>query len=181
MVPKPMPAAALLVLYGVATAQALCQAEARSQEPEARSQEQSADRNRLVGAWRLVSVEATAGDKVTTPLGYQPRGLLVLTPSGHWSAQLMADNHASAGRGGDGTQPADPRLTYRAHFGTYTVNESARSLVLHREGDLDVAGIGFDTLRFYAFEGNRIVLTLPTETRHGVDVVTRVVWERIGR
>lgn len=53
--------------------------------------------------------------------------------------------------------------------------------MLHREGDLDAAGVGSDTVRFYAIDGRRVVMTLPTEKRHGVEVTTRVVWERVGR
>ncbi len=66
-------------------------------------------REELFGAWRLVSVEATADGKVSYPLGGEPKGLLLLTPDGYWSAQLMADTHALSG--------GDPARTYRAILG----------------------------------------------------------------
>ncbi len=129
-------------------------------------------RESLVGAWRLVSVEADSGGRIAHPLGGSPKGFLVLTQDGYWSAQLMAESHGAAGR--------DPIETYRAHFGTYEVDEGAKKLVLHRDGDLDSSGVGTDTLRFFELEGSRVVMTLPTERRGDVDVTTRVVWERVG-
>lgn len=129
------------------------------------------DRQRLLGVWRLVSVEATAGGTVSMPLGAAPSGLLVLDASGHWSAQLMGEGHASA--------KGDPRVTYRAHFGTFTIDSAKKLLTLRRNGDLDASGIGSDTLRYYTFEGRRIVFRLPAEQRQGVEVVTRVTWERV--
>jgi hypothetical protein len=83
----------------------------------------------------------------------------------------MEEGHARPG--------GDPLRSYRAHFGTYTIDEDARKLVLHREGDLDAAGVGSDTLRFYSFHGKRVVMTLPPENRGGVEVTTRVVWELV--
>jgi hypothetical protein len=131
----------------------------------------AATSDEIAGVFTLVSVEATAGGEVSHPLGRAPKGLLILTPNGFWSAQLMAEAH---------TQPGDDALrSYRAHFGTYTLDEGARKLVLHREGDLDAAGVGSDTLRLYAFEGKRVTMTLPPENRGGVEVTTRVVWERV--
>lgn len=131
----------------------------------------ASDRDRLVGTWRLVSVEATANGSVSYPLGRAPSGLLVFTNSGHWAAELMGEAHAG--------NAGDPRVTYRAHFGTFTVDPGQRLLTLHRTGDLDRAGIDADTLRYYTFEGKRVVMRLPPERRQGVEVVTRVTWERL--
>jgi hypothetical protein len=77
-------------------------------------------RESLVGARRLVSVEANAGGKIGHPLGGSPKGLLVLTPGGYWSAQLMAEGHGIGGR--------DARETYRARFCAYEVDEGAKKL-----------------------------------------------------
>ena len=131
-----------------------------------------ADRAKLVGVWRLTAVTAKAGETVTHPLGDHPSGLVIFAENGAWSAQLMAERHAEV------PASTDPRTTYRAHFGTFTVDEAARKIVLHRQGDLDAAGVGQDTIRYYQFVGDTIVLTLPTDHRQGVDVVTTVVWQR---
>lgn len=68
----------------------------------------ASDRDRLVGTWRLVSVEATAQWQRVVSARCAPSGLLVFTNSGHWAAELMGEAHAG--------NAGDPRVTYRAHW-----------------------------------------------------------------
>jgi hypothetical protein len=44
-------------------------------------------KEKLIGPWRLVSFKATAGDKVSYPLGEHPGGYVEITPTRYW---LMA-------------------------------------------------------------------------------------------
>jgi hypothetical protein len=44
-------------------------------------------KEKLVGPWQLVSFKATAGDKVSYPLGEHPGGYIEITPTRYW---LMA-------------------------------------------------------------------------------------------
>jgi hypothetical protein len=48
-------------------------------------------RTNLIGAWVLQSYEALSvdGSDVTYPLGVDPRGIIMYTPDGYMSAQLM--------------------------------------------------------------------------------------------
>jgi hypothetical protein len=41
-------------------------------------------KEKLIGPWRLVSFKATAGDKVTYPLGEHPGGFIEITPTRYW-------------------------------------------------------------------------------------------------
>jgi hypothetical protein len=47
-------------------------------------------RDRLIGAWRLAEFTVTAEDgTVTYPMGEDVEGLIIYTPDGYMSAQLM--------------------------------------------------------------------------------------------
>src|SRR5262249_35638867 len=41
-------------------------------------------REKLAGPWKLVSFKATAGDKVSYPLGEHPGGYIEITPTRYW-------------------------------------------------------------------------------------------------
>ena len=41
-------------------------------------------KEKLIGPWRLVSFKATAGDKVSYPLGEHPGGYIEITPTRYW-------------------------------------------------------------------------------------------------
>jgi hypothetical protein len=61
---------------------------------------------------------------------------------------------------------------YIAYFGTYTIDEAARTVTHHRQGSVQ-PGDAADLVRGYEFEGDdRLILQPPGSTY-------RVVWERI--
>jgi len=49
--------------------------------------QETVTKEKLAGPWRLVSFKATAGDKVSYPLGEHPGGYIEITPTRYW---LMA-------------------------------------------------------------------------------------------
>src|SRR6266545_904401 len=116
---------------------------------------------RIIGTWRLVSIE---GDSLTRVLnrGAHPTGLLYYDATGHMAVQIMPDRR----------RPSWPRLVlptpqqakeavtgYLAYFGTYSVDERARTVTHHRQGALDFDVV--DYVRRYEFVGNdRLILTL---------------------
>lgn len=87
-------------------------------------------RNKVEGAWRMVS--ATVEDKgvISRPYGLHPAGMLVFTPDMHF-VEVLTDSEtpkfASGARGG-GTD-AENRLAMASSigfFGTYSVDEQGR-------------------------------------------------------
>jgi hypothetical protein len=54
---------------------------------------QAADRDRIVGTWKLVSVvyEDAQTKELTPVLGEHPRGYQIATPEGRWLALVTAD------------------------------------------------------------------------------------------
>ena len=61
---------------------------------------------------------------------------------------------------------------YLAYFGTYLVDEQARTITHHRTGNINPGQVDDDVLRAYVFESNdRLVLTPAGSTN-------KIVWER---
>lgn len=86
-------------------------------------------REKLVGAWHLVRIDAPGPDgKPAT--GPQPKGILIYTQDGHISVQLMypiAANSLSNEYVLNG---------YEASFGSYDVDETAHTVTHHVQGSI---------------------------------------------
>ncbi|MDX3761882.1 lipocalin-like domain-containing protein [Streptomyces mirabilis] len=123
-------------------------------------------RSALVGAWRLVSYEATDidGGDVIEPFGPRPQGLILYTPSGHMSAQIMHPErpHFRQGRLEEGLpqELAAATLGYLAYGGTYEVPTSDR-VVHHVELSLFPNWVGTTLTRVADWDGERLRLILP--------------------
>ncbi len=119
-------------------------------------------RNRLVGAWKLVSLEEPGAD------GQLHRadctGIFVFTPDGKASVQVMyrtAQTGSSYAQGG-----------YEASYGSYRVDDSS-TFTFHVEGALVRTLIGKDLKRRYEISDNRLVVQSTDANEHW-----KVVWER---
>ena len=129
--------------------------------------ETSTIKDRFVGAWRLVSLEAPGPDGKLHRA--DSTGLFVFTRDGHASVQVMERNpqaHANAGpeqysQGG-----------YEASFGTYEVDESAHIFTFHIEGALVRSLIGKDLPRSFEFSGKQLIVKSTRPDEHW-----RVTWE----
>jgi Lipocalin-like domain len=106
------------------------------------------DREKLIGAWRLVSITAPGPDGKTMSVTH-PAGMLIYTRDGHMSVQLMYPKSADA-------LSNDYVLHgYEASFGSYDVNEAARTLIHHVQGSItrDLL-VGKDLPRAYQITAN---------------------------
>jgi hypothetical protein len=123
--------------------------------------------DRFTGAWRLVWLEEPDGTgKVHRT---ECTGLLVYTSDGHMSVQVMY-RPQTGGQGG----PVQYALGgYEASFGTYKVDEGARTFTFHVEGAMVRSLIGKNLLRAYEFSGNRLTMKSSNPNEHW-----RVAWER---
>ncbi|MGH9344069.1 MAG: lipocalin-like domain-containing protein [Terriglobia bacterium] len=100
------------------------------------------DKARFIGAWHLTNITGPNG-KPVSPL---PRGMLIYTPDGHMSVQLMypkADNALSN---------QYVRAGYEASFGSYDVDEARHMVTHHVQGSItgDLL-VGKDLPRIYQF------------------------------
>jgi hypothetical protein len=138
--------------------------------PRSRSQDRRENvptQNRFLGAWHLAWLEEPDAN------GQLHRadctGLLVYTPDGHMSVQVMYRNPQPA------KQAAPVQYTqggYEASFGTYRVDEPAHTFTYHVDGALVRSLVGKDLPRAYEFSGNQLIVKSANPSEHW-----RVAWQ----
>jgi len=129
---------------------------------------------RFVGTWRLISI---TGGTPETPnyRGAHPTGLIYYDSLGNMAVQIMPDR--PRGKYASTNPTADEALAailgFTAYFGTYTVDEKARTVTHHRKGNINPGAID-DAVRHYEFvAGDRLVLTTPDNPP------SHLTWERM--
>jgi hypothetical protein len=129
-------------------------------------------KSRFIGTWRLVSIQ---GDSVNgRNRGGRPIGYIYYDGTGHMAVQIQPDRKRPSwpvSREPAADELAEAARGYTAYFGTWTVDEKARTITHHREGALNFHVV--DYVRGYAFDGDR--LTLSPLDRPGLSLV----WERL--
>ncbi|MEZ5420272.1 MAG: lipocalin-like domain-containing protein [Vicinamibacterales bacterium] len=146
--------------------------------PVVRPAAQSTIAARLVGHWRLVSVDThLEGAAPTAALGASPVGTILYTADGRMQAHLTL---AARPKARPADAPADvlrELLRYTAYFGTYTVDERAGTVTHRRDGTL--APGERDFVRTVSLDGSRLVLTTPVTVADGRKRFTAITWERL--
>ena len=138
--------------------------------------------SRFHGTWRLIAYESLAPDgSVTLPFGENPVGLLVYTPQGAMSGQVMRRDRAllppSYRKSGSTRQILSAFESYIAYFGTFAVDEKAQQVIHFVEGSLYPNWIGTQQRRGFGFTENRLQLTAVSE-RKQLLITNRLTWER---
>jgi hypothetical protein len=125
---------------------------------------------RFFGAWRYVG--ANVDGKPRPGRGANPKGIIYYDRSGHMSVQVAPDLARS--KSGNEPTPDEAKAAldgYIAYFGTYSIDEHARTVTHHRHASVQPGDVA-DLVRGYEFAGDRLILR-PLGTPH------EVVWERI--
>ncbi|MDR3772944.1 MAG: lipocalin-like domain-containing protein [Terracidiphilus sp.] len=120
-----------------------------AQAQTAKAGDQPSARERLIGAWRLVHIDAPGPDGKPSPIP-QPKGMLIYTRDGHVSVQLMYPKPAGA------VSNEYVLNGYEASFGSYDVDEATHTVTHHVQGS--VTGdllVGKDLPRVYEFTADR--------------------------
>jgi len=117
--------------------------------------------NRLVGAWKLVSLEEPRADGQLHKADCA--GIFAFTSDGKASVQVMyLDAKSGSGYAQSG---------YEASYGSYRIDDSS-TFTFHIEGALVRTLIGKDLKRKYEIYGDRMTVTSTDPNEHW-----RVVWE----
>jgi hypothetical protein len=124
--------------------------------------ENTARRNRLVGAWKLVSLEEPDADGRLHKADCA--GMFVFTPDGRASVQVMYRNA--------GTGNLYAHGGYEASYGSYRI-DSASAFTFHVEGALVRALIGKDWKRAYEISAEHLTVKPLGENENW-----KAIWER---
>lgn len=133
-------------------------------------------RDHFVGAWRLAWLEEEGADGKIHRADCS--GLLVYTRDGHMAVQVMyrnpqADSQVDIQHANSVAPVQYAQGGYEASFGTYEIDERARTFNYHVEGALVRTLIGKDLSRAFEFSGKQLVVKSTHPEEHW-----RVAWER---
>jgi hypothetical protein len=140
---------------------------------------------RLIGAWTLVSYESrrTDGGGTAHPLGPDARGLIMYTPDGFMSAQIMRAGRANFAApdlhaAGD-DEFASAAEGYLAYCGPFTVSADG-GMVTHRVSvSLFPNWVGGVQARVAALSASRLELSSPEPVLiNGEQRTVHLVWQR---
>ncbi len=137
----------------------------------------------IEGSWRLISSEGHGADgRVVYDQGKHPVGRVMFDASGRMSIHLTNPDRSNFASG-DFLRPTQEECleafkSYFGYFGSYTLDEKARTVTFHVEGAAYPNYVGTDQVRYYTIEGERLILRTPPERAGGTDVTYFVTWER---
>lgn len=137
----------------------------------------------FAGTWRLVSYEARdATGQIQYPIGKHVTGQLIYDAGGNMSAHVMRNDRPNfaSNDSGQGTD-AEVRAAFEGHtsyFGNYTINPTKQTVTHHVQGSSYPNWIGNDLIRYYKFEGARLILSTPPFMLRGESFEFMLVWER---
>jgi hypothetical protein len=138
--------------------------------------------NPFLGTWRLISWENqdSAGER-SYPLGPEAVGYMNYTADGYMFAQIMAAGRTALSTrnpfGGTVAEVAAAGRSHMSYCGTYEVRGGE---IVHRVAVSDFPNwVGGEQLRFYKFEGGKLILSAPPfQTKKG-EITTFLIWERV--
>jgi hypothetical protein len=140
---------------------------------------QEALKEQLFGAWQLSAFNSVHADgSKLTVFGDRPNGIAFFDRTGHYIITVMRSDRAkyaadrTHGTVEENKATAQGTITY---FGTYTVNESDRTLNIHVVGSSFPNWNGTDQKRSFAISADELKLTNPVASTGGK---TEVVWKR---
>jgi len=155
----------------------------------AQSQSDASVREKLVGAWRLVSVETVKpnGEVIYPFYGKHPQGLIMYDQSGWMSVQIISDPAPAVPKvdsrqdfaAAPDKEKAAAAEGYYAYYGTWTVDASKATVTHHIHQSLMPGERGEEGVRHFVLEGDRLTLTAKTHEM-GEEHERRLVWQRSG-
>ena len=135
-------------------------------------------RETLVGAWRLA--EYSIEDKSKNgerfyPLGKDATGIIMYTPDGYMSAQIMASGRPVYANGhihtGSTEEMAKAAKGYMAYSGQFEVDEKTNTLTHHMEVSMNPTWLGQAQERYFTLEDDTITIITPANN-------AKLVWKR---
>lgn len=140
-------------------------------------------KNRIVGAWRLLSwVYQNEGGDTLDYFGTNPTGILMYDTAGNMNAQLMQGErplfHTQAMRDGSDRERIDAFQTYVAYYGKY-YEQTPGEIVHVVEGSLFPNWIGSKQVRYGSLAEDKLTLRTPLMLTGSGSLSFTLVWQRI--
>ena len=136
-----------------------------------------ADDNPLLGTWRLKSFvrEVAATGERYSQLGEHPDGYLTYGADGRMLVLFVSDEQPRPRAEPTDDERIKLHKTMLSYGGTYTL--SPGKVVHHIDIEWDGRRLGTDQIRFYAIDGNKLLLKTepnksPVDGREGVGILT---------
>ena len=155
---------------------------------------QPGERQNLSGAWELVSLQDhRPNGNVLDWMGKNPTGLLIYSPNGRMTIQIMRDPRPIAAApmfSSDGhtllpnasaDEIRDSYSGYYAYFGTWDVDERAHTVTHHVRASLRSAEVDSDYVRPYELSGEQLLLRYPVSAPDGEKRTRVLIWRRVER
>jgi len=126
--------------------------------------QQTTLKDQLIGSWKVLSLKATVGDKVTYPLGEQVSGYVTITPTRFWLLFVDAARKIPAAPELSDAEAIAMMKTQVAWTGKYiTAEQTAEGIKLTAHVDAASSQAIFDTDRVYFIrvDGNKMTVKSP--------------------
>ena len=126
--------------------------------------QQATTKDQLIGSWKVLSLKATTGDRVSYPLGEQVAGYVTITPTRFWLLFVDATRKAPAAPALTDAEAVAMMRTQVAWTGKYTTAEQAEGIKLTARVDAASSQAIFDTDRVYFIrvDGNKMMVKSPS-------------------
>jgi hypothetical protein len=126
--------------------------------------QQAITKDQLIGSWKVLSLKATTGNKVTYPLGQQLAGYVTVTPTRFWLLFVDATRKIPAAPTLTDAEAITMMKTQVAWTGKYTTAEqTAEGIKLTAHVDAASSQAIFDTDRVYILQrdGDKMIVKSP--------------------
>jgi hypothetical protein len=134
----------------------------------------------ILGTWMLHSLVVDHAGVKSEPYGANPRGAVTFGPDGRFSLIIarsdlppFASNNRLSGTDDENRAIVQGSIAY---FGTYTIDESARTFTVHVEGGTFPNWMGTDQKRIFSVAGDELKYT--NANRSAGAGTALVVWRR---
>jgi hypothetical protein len=123
-------------------------------------------KEKLIGPWRLVSFKATAGDKVSYPLGEHPGGYIEITPTRYWVMLIDPTRKAPAAATLTDAEAISLMKSQVAYTGKYDVDPAQTpdgiKITIHVDAASNQALTGTNRVLYARVDGNKMSVKSPT-------------------
>ena len=126
--------------------------------------QQTITKAELIGSWKVLSLKATNGDKVTYPLGEQVTGYVTITPTRFWLLFVDATRKAPVAPALTDAEAVAMMKTQVAWTGKYTMAEQTAEgikLTAHVDAASSQAIFNTDRVYFIRVDGDKIIVKSP--------------------